>query len=138
MGNTLPDRRRKDFERVLGELERMARSDEAALIRQDFQHLADNQKLKSDFIGRLVALSEDGVPNELESRFAAFSQALSANASWLDDSMQANREELASLVKGRRTVRRLNRSYGTTDRPSARRTDKASVAPSRTRFIRTA
>lgn len=125
----------KDFLRILGELERLIRADEAALIRQDFQHLAENQKLKGAFIRKLTDLSEFGVPAGCEKRLQAAFKAQSDNAAWLDDSMQANRDELASLVKGRRTVRRLNSSYGTPNRPSARRQNKSDTRLPQTRFI---
>ncbi|MGB0372677.1 MAG: hypothetical protein ACPGN3_15190 [Opitutales bacterium] len=128
-------RRTGDFERLLSELERLLRLDQAALSRQDYARLADNQKLKGDFIRKIAELSAEGVPAIFKDRIEKLYKAQTENASWLNDSMEANRDELASLLKGRRTVRRLNSSYGTTDRPKARRTNKSGIKPSKTRFI---
>ena len=132
------ERRLKDLDRILSELEKMQKADHAALVRKDFHRLADNQRLKGDFVNKLVLLCKDGVPQEFSDRLDAVMRLQKSNASWLEDAMAANREELSSLLKGRRTVRRLNGSYGTRDRPRAKRTAKGTQQIATVRFNGTA
>lgn len=131
--NTQPDLRALD--RILGELEARVRSDEAALKRKDYSYLSQNQSIKNDLVRKLVELCADGVPTVYEKRVGALMQQQQANAAWLSEAMEANRTERNSLLKGRRQVRRLNQSYGTPNRPEARRKKVAADTPKLTRFL---
>ena len=100
------------LDRVISELERLIRADEAALKRQDYTHLAQAQSLKNKFVEKLVSLCSGGIPKKFEKRIEGAIRAQQANSEWLADSMAANIDERASLSRGRGKVRKLTRSYG--------------------------
>ena len=100
------------IDRILSELERLIRADEAALKRQDYVNLARAQTLKGQFVDKLVTLCSDGIPKQFEKRVEAAVRAQQANSELLADAMEANCDERESLAKGRGKVRKLTRAYG--------------------------